>query len=88
MNKYLEGIQSLDSVGTGVQEQSLPDSTLVLEMSGEAPSLTYIESPVFTEKISQDCNTVILAHLSLAKSKILQFILLEKDICNSFCFYM
>ena len=54
MNKYLEGIQSLDSVGTGVQEQSLPDSTLVLEMSGEAPSLTYIESPVFKEKISQD----------------------------------
>lgn len=54
MNKYLESIQSLDSAGTSVQGQALPDSTPVLEMSGEAPSLTYIEPPVFTEEISQD----------------------------------
>lgn len=54
MNKYLESIQSLDSTGTSVQGQALPDSTPVLEMSGEAPSLTYIEPPVFTEEISQD----------------------------------
>ena len=45
MNKYLESIQSLDSAGTSVQGQALPDSTPVLEMSGEAPSLTYIEPP-------------------------------------------
>lgn len=54
MNKYLESIQSLDSAGTSVQGQALPDSTPVLEMSGEAPSLTYIEPPAFTEEISQD----------------------------------
>lgn len=54
MNKYMESIQSLDSAGTSVQGQALPDSTPVLEMSGEAPSLTYIESPVYTEEISQD----------------------------------
>ena len=54
MNKYLESIQSLDSAGTGVQEQILKAITSILEMSGEAPSLTYIEPPVFTEEISQD----------------------------------
>lgn len=54
MNEYLKSIQSLDSAGTGVQEQILPDITSILEMSGEAPSLTYIEPPVFTEEISQD----------------------------------
>lgn len=54
MNKYLESIQSLDSAGTSVQEQALPDSTPVLEMSGEAPSLTYMEPLAFTEEISQD----------------------------------
>lgn len=54
MNKYMESIQSLDSAGTSVQGQALPDSTPVLEMSGEAPYLTYIESPVYTEEISQD----------------------------------
>lgn len=54
MNEYLKSIQSLDSAGTGVQEQILTDITSILEMSGEAPSLTYIEPPVFTEEISQD----------------------------------
>lgn len=53
MNKYLESIQSLDSAGTSVQGQDLLDSTPVLEVSGEAPSLTYIEPPVF-EEISED----------------------------------
>lgn len=54
MNKYLESIQSLDSAGTSVQGQALPDSTPILKMSGETPSLTYIEAPVFAEEISQD----------------------------------
>lgn len=53
MNKYLESIQSLNSAGTSVQGQALLDSTPVLEMSGEAPSQTYIEPPVF-EEISED----------------------------------
>ena len=54
MNEYLKSIQSLDSAETSVQEPTLPKSTSILEMSGEAPSLTYIEPPVFTEEISQD----------------------------------
>lgn len=54
MNKYLESIQSLDFAGTSVQGQALPDSAPILEMSGEAPSLTYIEPPGFAEEISQD----------------------------------
>ena len=41
MNEYLKSIQSLDSAGTSVQEPTLPKSTSILEMSGEAPSLTY-----------------------------------------------
>ena len=54
MNKYVESIKSLDSTGTSIRGQTLPDSTPILEMSGEAPSLTYIEPPVLTEEISQD----------------------------------
>ena len=54
MNKYLENIQSMDSVGTSVREQIIPESTPILEMSGDAPKTTYAEPPTFSEEISQD----------------------------------
>lgn len=54
MNKYLESIQSLESIGTSIQGQVLPDSTPILELSGETPTVTYIEPPTFTEEINQD----------------------------------
>ena len=39
MDEYLESIQSMESAGTSVQEQDVPDSTPILEMSGDAPKL-------------------------------------------------
>ena len=54
MNKYVESIQSLDAVGTSVCEQVLPEKTPILEMSGDAPATTYLDSPPFIEEISQE----------------------------------
>lgn len=54
MNKYLESIKSMDYAGTGVQEQIIPESTPILEMSGDAPATTYVEPPTSGEEISQD----------------------------------
>lgn len=54
MNKYLENIQSMDSIGTSIREQIIPESTPILEMSGDAPKTTYAELPTFSEEISQD----------------------------------
>ena len=55
MNKYLENIKSMESAGTSVQYgQNQPESTPVLEMSGQAPTTTYAEKPRFAEEISQE----------------------------------
>ena len=55
MNKYLENIKSLESAGTSVQHgQNLPDSTTVIEMSGQAPTITNAGTPKFAEEISQE----------------------------------
>ena len=54
MNKYLESIKSMDYAGTGVQEQIIPESTPILEMSGDAPATTSVEPPTSGEEISQD----------------------------------
>lgn len=54
MNKYLESIQSLEDIGTSVYGQAPPNSTPVLEVSGETPTTTYVEPPSFTEEINQD----------------------------------
>lgn len=53
MNKYLESIESMEQVGTGLYEQSTPDSTAVLEVSSNTPSMTCAESPSY-EEIIQD----------------------------------
>jgi len=54
MGKYLESIQSMDSVGTGFYEPLTPDSTIIIEVSGEAPFTTAVEPPTYAESISQD----------------------------------
>ncbi len=54
LNKYLESIESMEQVGTGLYEQSTPDSTAVLEVSSDTPSMTYAESPAYYEEIIQD----------------------------------
>ena len=54
MDEYLESIKSMDLFGTGMQEQEIPKSTTILEMSGAAPTATYVEPPAFGEEISQD----------------------------------
>lgn len=53
MNKYLESIESMEQVGTAPYKQSPPDSAVVLEMSSDAPSMTYAEPPAY-EEIIQD----------------------------------
>lgn len=53
MNKYLESIESMEQVGTSLYKQSTPDSTAVLEVSSNTPSMTYAESPAY-EEIVQD----------------------------------
>lgn len=54
MNKYLENIQSMDAVGTGIQKQASPNSTVVLQISSEPPTTTYVEPPAFGEDIAQE----------------------------------
>ena len=54
MNKYLESIQSMDAVGTGIQGQIDPDSTVVLEVSSEPPATTYVKPTDFDENITQE----------------------------------
>ena len=54
MSNYLESIKSLDSVGTSIQEQAMPDSTPILEMSGETPTTTCIDIPTPIDAIGQD----------------------------------
>jgi hypothetical protein len=54
MDEYLESIQSMESAGTSVQEQDVPDSTPILEMSGDAPKLTFADPSSVSEEISQD----------------------------------
>ena len=54
MNKYLESIQSMDVVGTGMQGQIAPDSAVVLEVSGEPPGITYVNPTDFDENITQE----------------------------------
>lgn len=54
MDKYLDSIQSIESAGTGVQEQVVPKSTPILEISGDVPKTTYAESPISSEEIGQD----------------------------------
>ena len=54
MNKYLESIQSMDAVGTGIQGQIAPDSTVVLEVSSEPPATTYVKPTDFDENITQE----------------------------------
>lgn len=53
LNKYLESIESIEQVGTGLYEQSTPDSTAVLQMNSDTPSMTYAESSTY-EEIIQD----------------------------------
>ena len=53
MNKYLESIQSLDAVGTGMQVQKAPDSSIVLQVSSELPATTYVTPSAFDESITQ-----------------------------------
>ena len=54
MNKYLDSIQLLESVGTGVSGQAPPDIIPVLEMSGDAPTITYASPSTFSDEIGQD----------------------------------
>lgn len=50
-NKYLESIESMEQLGTGLYEQSTPNSTAVLEVNSDTPSMTYAESPAYEEMI-------------------------------------
>ena len=52
MSKYLESIQSMDTVGTSFYEPVTPDSTIIIEASGEAPLTTAIEPPTYAEAIN------------------------------------
>ena len=54
MNKYLENIQAMENVGIGAQEQAEPDSEVVLQVSSEPPSTTYVEPPALDENITQE----------------------------------
>lgn len=54
MNNYLESIKSMEYAGTSLKEQIIPESTPIVEMSGDAPATTYVESPSSGEEISQD----------------------------------
>ena len=54
MNKYLESIESMDAVGTGIQAQPPSDSVVVVQVSSEPPATTYVEEPAFSEQITQE----------------------------------
>lgn len=54
MSKYLESIQSMENTGTSLYEHVAPDSTIIIEASGEAPSTTAVEPPAYADTISQD----------------------------------
>jgi len=53
MSNYLENIQSMESVGTSIQNDALPSSSIILETSGDAPTLTSVQ-PSVAEKIIPD----------------------------------
>lgn len=54
MNNYLESIQSLDAIGTGMQVQNAPESAIVLQASNEPPATTYATPSVFDDSIAQE----------------------------------
>lgn len=41
----------MEQLGTGLYEQSTPNSTAVLEVNSDTPSMTYAESPAYEEMI-------------------------------------
>lgn len=54
MNKYLESIQSMDAVGTGIQVQEVPSSSVVLQVNSEPPTTTYVQPSALDENITQE----------------------------------
>lgn len=46
MSKYLESIESEEAV-TGLYNQKVPESTVVLDVSADIPLMTYVEQPTY-----------------------------------------
>lgn len=54
MSKYLESIESMEEAVTGLYNQKVPESTVVLDVSADIPSMTYVEQPTYDKQNSQD----------------------------------
>lgn len=65
MNKYLESIKSMDYAGTGVQEQIIPESTPILEMSGDA-----LQQPMLSRQLLVKRLVKILYHIQHRKKRL------------------
>lgn len=53
MSKYLESIESEEAV-TGLYNQKVPESAVVLDVSADIPLMTYVEQPTYDKPIGQD----------------------------------
>lgn len=54
MSKYLESMESMEDAETGLYKQKVPESTVILNVSTDIPSMTYAEQPGDGDEINQD----------------------------------